>query len=96
MPLTCFPAPLQFKNPVSANEICRVRIREQIVRGSRGESLFPPQKDGLIKTSTFRWKFYTAETSMYEEMNLETSGVAAIIDRVVTQKGDKRAGNSRP
>ena len=64
----------------------------QIVRGSRGESLFPPQKDGLIKTSTFRWKFYTAETSMYEEMNLETSGVAAIIDRVVTQKGDKKAG----
>jgi len=36
------------------------------VRGAKGESLYPLQQDGMIKTTAFRWKFYTAEESKYE------------------------------
>lgn len=66
---------------MDANEICRVRLREHLVRGARGESLFPPQQDGLLKTTTFRWKFYTAETSMYEELNVSSLPVCCGMGR---------------
>ena len=33
----------------------RVRLRAQRVCGAKGESLEPRQRDGLLKTSTFRW-----------------------------------------
>mmetsp|Transcript_18255 Transcript_18255/g.59953 ORF Transcript_18255/g.59953 Transcript_18255/m.59953 type:complete len:331 (+) Transcript_18255:925-1917(+) len=65
-----------FKSPPAPNEICRVRIRDYLIRGSSGESLFPRQPDGIIKTSIFRWKFYAASSSLYSEANLASSGVA--------------------
>ena len=41
-------------------------IRMQ-VRGARGESLFPAQQDGLLKSnSVFRWRFFVAQESLYE------------------------------
>lgn len=58
-----------------------MRLRESLVRGFNGESLFPLQQDGLLKTTTFRWKFYTAEVSLYEELNLTSAGLSAVIQR---------------
>lgn len=72
----------RFAEPLMPNEICRVRIREHLVRGANGESLFPRQQDGMLRTSTFRWKFYSGETSIYEEHNMASSGVSRIMRRL--------------
>eukprot|EP00802_Teleaulax_amphioxeia_P006592 Tamp_06596.p1 GENE.Tamp_06596~~Tamp_06596.p1 ORF type:complete len:687 (-),score=57.34 Tamp_06596:479-2539(-) len=70
-----------FAEPLVPNEICRVRIHTDKVRGSRGESLLPRQKDGLVKTSLFRFKFYTREsTGQYEELNTSASGCREVVD----------------
>jgi hypothetical protein len=72
----------RFAEPLLPSEICRVRIREHLVRGAAGESLFPRQQDGMLRTSTFRWKFYSGETSVYEEHNMASSGVSQIMRRL--------------
>ena len=63
----------------------RVRIRPNRVCGSKGESLEPLQGDGLLKTTAFRWVFYTthgsSEVSRYEFNNIETSGLTALLQR---------------
>jgi hypothetical protein len=46
-----------------------------LVRGARGESLLPRQKDGLLNTSLFRFKFYTREnvsSKFYTRENLSS------------------------
>ncbi len=43
-----------FASPLPSGEICRVRVREELVRGARGECLMPRQPDGIFKSSTFR------------------------------------------
>jgi hypothetical protein len=62
-----------------------VRVRAQRVCGSKGESLEPLQGDGLLKTSSFRWSFFTthgsSEVSRYEFNNVDSAGVAAVLQR---------------
>ena len=60
----------------------RVSIREHLIRGLQGESVDPVQQDGMIRTSAFRWKFYTAEESRYELQNAFSSGVSPVLERL--------------
>ncbi|KAJ1491254.1 hypothetical protein T484DRAFT_1883043, partial [Baffinella frigidus] len=63
----------------------RVRIRPRRVCGSEGESLEPLQADGLLKTSSFRFRFFTthgaSEVSRYEFNNADSAGVAQVLQR---------------
>ena len=36
----------------------------------------------MIKTTSFRWKFYTAEESKYEQQNAFSSGIAPVLERL--------------
>mmetsp|Transcript_18012 Transcript_18012/g.59159 ORF Transcript_18012/g.59159 Transcript_18012/m.59159 type:complete len:447 (-) Transcript_18012:1195-2535(-) len=67
------------------NAIVRIRLRPQRICGKNGESLEPRQSDGLLKTSTFRWRFFTthgsSEISRYEYNNQVSAGVSAVIAR---------------
>ena len=75
--------PLEGSFPPAAT--IRVRVRAQRVCGSKGESLEPLQGDGLLKTSSFRWSFFTthgsSEVSRYEFNNVDSAGVAAVLQR---------------
>jgi hypothetical protein len=68
--------------PLRPNEIVRVSVREHLIRGSKGESVYPIQQDGMIRTSAFRWKFYTAEESKYELQNAFSCGVSPVLERL--------------
>mmetsp|Transcript_14392 Transcript_14392/g.49154 ORF Transcript_14392/g.49154 Transcript_14392/m.49154 type:complete len:558 (-) Transcript_14392:294-1967(-) len=68
-----------FKEKPLPSEICRVRLHAELVYGAHNQTLFPRQQDGLLKTSVFRWKFYTCEVSIYEEFNAMSSGLSDLI-----------------
>lgn len=70
-----------FAEPLRPMEICRVRVRETLIKGARGECMVPLQPDGIIKSSTFRWKFYAGSDASYEEANLCSSGLANVLAR---------------
>ena len=56
----------------------RVRVRTRRVCGAEGESLEPRQADGLLRTSSFRFRFFTthgaSERSRYEFNNADSAG----------------------
>jgi len=87
-----------FQSPPAPNEICRVRIRDYLIRSATGETLSPRQPDGIIKTTIFRWKFFAASSSLYAEANLASSGVARSIrsyrERVAASFSTPRAGET--
>jgi len=82
-----------FKEKPLPAEICRVRLNADLVYGAHNQTLFPRQQDGLLKTSVFRWKFYTCEVSIYEEFNAMSSGLSDLM-RVWREKQRKKEMDS--
>ncbi len=38
----------------------RVDVKLELVRGARGETLAPLAQDGLLRSHSLSWKFYTS------------------------------------
>lgn len=62
------------------------------MRGAHGETLYPRQPDGLLRTTTFRWKFYTADESPYAKQNAASSGLAPVLRRAKARVGLWQSG----
>ena len=62
------------------------------MRGAHGETLYPRQPDGLLRTTTFRWKFYTADESPYAKQNAASSGLAPVLCRAKARVGLWQSG----